>query len=59
MPDPDALVGAVRRARAAGGIRCAWWSPCPDNLSGTIARAATVSRLAEAARELDLVVVPE
>ncbi|MFF7365249.1 aminotransferase class I/II-fold pyridoxal phosphate-dependent enzyme [Streptomyces sp. NPDC008125] len=59
VPDPDALVRAVARARAAGrDPRCVVVT-LPDNPSGTVAPAATVRRLAEAARELDLVVVSD
>ncbi len=59
VPDPAALLEAVPRARAAGrDVRCVVVT-LPDNPTGTIASAATVRRLAEAARELDLVIVSD
>ncbi|MFE6053654.1 pyridoxal phosphate-dependent aminotransferase [Kitasatospora sp. NPDC056446] len=59
IPDPDALRTAVRRARAAGGDPRAVVVTLPDNPTGTIASPLTVRRLAEAATELDLVVISD
>ncbi|MFP8959516.1 pyridoxal phosphate-dependent aminotransferase [Streptomyces nanhaiensis] len=59
VPDPEALREAVGRARAAGrDTRCVVVT-LPDNPTGTVAAPATVRRLAEAARELDLIVVSD
>ncbi|MFC4036662.1 pyridoxal phosphate-dependent aminotransferase [Streptomyces polygonati] len=59
VPDPDALRAEVTAARAAGrDPRCVVVTT-PDNPTGTIPSAATMRRLAEAARELDLVVVSD
>ncbi|MFI8003366.1 pyridoxal phosphate-dependent aminotransferase [Streptomyces sp. NPDC086010] len=59
VPDPDGLREAVAGARAAGRDPRAVVVTVPDNPTGTVAPAATVRRLAEAARELDLVVVSD
>ncbi|MFF8243649.1 pyridoxal phosphate-dependent aminotransferase [Streptomyces griseus] len=59
VPDPDRLREAVADARAAGQHPRAVVVTVPDNPTGTVASAATVRRLAEAARELDLVVVSD
>jgi aspartate aminotransferase len=59
VPDPDALRAAVAKARAAGrDPRCVVVT-VPDNPTGTIPSRGTVRRLAEAARDLDLVVVSD
>ncbi|MFB7513582.1 pyridoxal phosphate-dependent aminotransferase [Streptomyces sp. NPDC056144] len=59
VPDPDRLREAVADARAAGRHVGAVVVTVPDNPTGTVASADTVRRLAEAARELDLVVVSD
>ncbi|MHA4779123.1 pyridoxal phosphate-dependent aminotransferase [Streptomyces sp. MSC1_001] len=59
VPDPDRLRAAVADARAAGQDPRAVVVTVPDNPTGTVASAATVRRLAEAARELDLVIVSD
>lgn len=59
VPDPDALRAAVAEARAAGrDPRCVVVT-VPDNPTGTIPSRGTVRRLAEAARDLGLVVVSD
>lgn len=59
VPDPEALREAVAAARAAGrDPRCVVVT-LPDNPTGTIASPGTVRRLAEAARDLDLVIVSD
>lgn len=59
VPDPDRLREAVADARAAGRDPRAVVVTTPDNPTGTVASADTVRRLADAARELDLVVVSD
>lgn len=59
VPDPERLREAVTLARAAGQDPRAVVVTVPDNPTGTVAPAATVRRLAETARELDLVVISD
>ncbi|MEV6979400.1 pyridoxal phosphate-dependent aminotransferase [Kitasatospora sp. NPDC093806] len=59
VPDPDALREAVTRARAAGRTVRGVIVTLPDNPTGTIAHPDTLRRLAEAARDLDLVIVSD
>lgn len=59
VPDPDLLREAVTAARAAGHDPRSVVVTVPDNPTGTIATPDTVRRLAEAARELDLVVISD
>ncbi|MFI1659729.1 pyridoxal phosphate-dependent aminotransferase [Streptomyces sp. NPDC020472] len=59
VPDPDRLRETVAAARAAGHDPRSVIVTLPDNPTGTIAVPETVRRLAEAARELDLVVVSD
>jgi aspartate aminotransferase len=59
VPDADALREAVTAERAAGrDVRCVVVT-LPDNPTGTLARAETVRRVCEAARELDLVILAD
>ncbi|WP_066953284.1 pyridoxal phosphate-dependent aminotransferase [Streptomyces lushanensis] len=59
VPDPAALRDAVVLARARGrNPRCVVVT-VPDNPTGTIASPDTVRRLAQTARELDLVIVSD
>lgn len=59
VPDPAALREAVTAARAAGrDPRCVVVT-LPDNPTGTVAEPDTLRRLAEAARDLDLVIVSD
>ncbi|GAA3111978.1 pyridoxal phosphate-dependent aminotransferase [Streptomyces echinatus] len=59
VPDPERLRTAVAAARAAGrDPRCVVVT-LPDNPTGTVASPGTVRRLADAARELDLVIVSD
>ncbi|GAA1768045.1 MULTISPECIES: pyridoxal phosphate-dependent aminotransferase [Streptomonospora] len=59
VPQPDLLAAAVRQARARGRDVRSVIVTAPDNPTGTLASAATVRRLAETARELDLVVISD
>ncbi|MET8110988.1 pyridoxal phosphate-dependent aminotransferase [Streptomyces prasinus] len=59
VPDPGRIREAVAEARAAGQRPRAVVLTVPDNPTGTVASAAVLRRLAEAARELDLVVVSD
>ena len=59
VPDPELLARAVAEARAAGRQVRAVITTCPDNPTGTVASRDTVRRLAEAARDLDLVVISD
>lgn len=59
VPDPARLRETVTAARAAGRDPRAVVVTVPDNPTGTVASAGTVRRLAEAARDLDLVVISD
>ncbi|REF00104.1 pyridoxal phosphate-dependent aminotransferase [Thermomonospora umbrina] len=59
VPDPDLLAEAVRRARREGRDVRSVVVTLPDNPTGRLARPATVRRLCEVARELDLVIVSD
>ncbi|WP_435842645.1 pyridoxal phosphate-dependent aminotransferase [Streptomyces laurentii] len=59
VPDPDLLRETVTAARAAGHDPRSVIVTLPDNPTGTIAAPETVRRFAEAARELDLVVISD
>ncbi|MET8173832.1 aminotransferase class I/II-fold pyridoxal phosphate-dependent enzyme [Streptomyces clavifer] len=59
VPDPDRLREAVVAARAAGQDPRVVVVTVPDNPTGTVASAGTVRRLADTARELDLVIVSD
>ncbi|GHJ99917.1 pyridoxal phosphate-dependent aminotransferase [Streptomyces sp. NPDC003753] len=59
VPDPERLREAVTAGRAAGQHPRAVVVTVPDNPTGTVASAETVRRLAETARDLDLVVVSD
>ncbi|MDT0327523.1 pyridoxal phosphate-dependent aminotransferase [Nocardiopsis lambiniae] len=59
VPQPDLLHAAVTAAREAGRTVNAVIATLPDNPTGTVATRATVRRLAEVARELDLVVISD
>ncbi|MFJ6728234.1 pyridoxal phosphate-dependent aminotransferase [Streptomyces sp. NPDC091281] len=59
VPDPERLRAAVLAARAAGRDPRAVVVTVPDNPTGTVATPGTVRRLAEAARDLDLVIVSD
>lgn len=59
VPDPELLVQAVTEARAAGRDVRAVITTSPDNPTGTVASRGTVRRLAQVARELDLVVISD
>ncbi|WP_395298398.1 pyridoxal phosphate-dependent aminotransferase [Kitasatospora hibisci] len=59
VPDPDALREAVTTARATGRNPRSVVVTLPDNPTGTIAHPDTLHRLAQAARDLDLVIVSD
>ncbi|GGL46072.1 pyridoxal phosphate-dependent aminotransferase [Planomonospora parontospora] len=58
-PDPERVVSAVLRARAAGRDVRSLLVTLPDNPSGTLAGADVIKQLAEVARELDLLIVSD
>ncbi|MEU6477844.1 pyridoxal phosphate-dependent aminotransferase [Streptomyces sp. NPDC047017] len=59
VPDPGRLREAVLRARAQGQDPRSVVVTVPDNPTGTVAAPGTVRRLAEAARELGLIVISD
>ncbi|MFD1150240.1 pyridoxal phosphate-dependent aminotransferase [Saccharothrix hoggarensis] len=59
VPDPDLMREAVLAARAAGREVRAVVVTVPDNPTGTVITAVTAARLADVARELDLVIVSD
>ena len=59
VPQPDLLHAAVTDAREQGRTVNAVVVTVPDNPTGTVASAETVRRLAEVARELDLVIISD
>ncbi|MDS1270980.1 pyridoxal phosphate-dependent aminotransferase [Lipingzhangella sp. LS1_29] len=59
VPEPDLLAQAVREARGRGRSVRAVIVTQPDNPTGTLATRDTIQRLAEVARELDLVVISD
>ncbi|WP_436758009.1 pyridoxal phosphate-dependent aminotransferase [Streptosporangium sp. V21-05] len=59
VPDPERVPAAVRRARAQGRDVRSLLVTLPDNPSGTLAGAATIRRIAEVARELDLTIISD
>ncbi|MGW6919252.1 pyridoxal phosphate-dependent aminotransferase [Kitasatospora sp. NPDC054939] len=59
VPDPERLRAAVVAARARGRQVGAVVVTVPDNPTGTVASPAVVRELAEAARDLDLVVISD
>ncbi|WP_067962762.1 pyridoxal phosphate-dependent aminotransferase [Nocardiopsis trehalosi] len=59
VPRPDLLAAAVTRARAAGRDVRTVIATLPDNPTGTVAGVGTVRRLAEVARDLDLVIISD
>ncbi|MEV2275232.1 pyridoxal phosphate-dependent aminotransferase [Nocardiopsis sp. NPDC049922] len=59
VPQPDLLHAAVTGAREQGRTVNAVIVTLPDNPTGTVAGPDTVRRLAEVARELDLVVISD
>ncbi|GIH26942.1 aminopeptidase [Acrocarpospora phusangensis] len=58
-PDPDLVASAVLHARAQGRTVRSLLVTLPDNPTGRLARPATIRRLAEIARELDLVIISD
>jgi len=59
VPDPEQVAAAVRHARARGGDVRSLLVTLPDNPAGTLAKASTIRRIAEVARELDLTIVSD
>lgn len=58
-PDPDRLVSAVLHARAQGRTVRSVIVTLPDNPTGRLATPGTIARLADVARELDLVIISD
>ncbi len=59
VPQPDLLAASVGAARAEGRDVRSVIVTLPDNPTGTVAEASTIRRLAEVARELDLVIISD
>ncbi|MEO3805584.1 pyridoxal phosphate-dependent aminotransferase [Nonomuraea sp. B1E8] len=59
VPDPDLVAAQVRLARAQGRTVSSVLVTLPDNPTGRLATPATVGRLVEVARELDLVIISD
>ncbi|WP_061290749.1 pyridoxal phosphate-dependent aminotransferase [Herbidospora cretacea] len=59
VPDPDQVRSAVLHARAQGRTVRSVLVTLPDNPTGRLATPETVRRLAEVARELDLVIISD
>ncbi|MFC4530786.1 pyridoxal phosphate-dependent aminotransferase [Sphaerisporangium dianthi] len=58
-PDPEQVEAAVLAARARGRAVRSVLVTLPDNPTGRLAKPRTVRRLAEVARELDLVIISD
>jgi len=58
-PDPGGVKAAVTAARAEGRTVRSLLLTLPDNPTGRLARPETVRRLAELARELDLIIISD
>ncbi|TDE44017.1 pyridoxal phosphate-dependent aminotransferase [Nonomuraea mesophila] len=59
VPDPDLVAAQVRLARAQGRVVSSVLVTLPDNPTGRLATPATVGRLVEVARELDLMIISD
>ncbi|MET7327591.1 pyridoxal phosphate-dependent aminotransferase [Nonomuraea sp. NPDC005650] len=59
VPDPDRVAGEVLRARAQGRTVNSLLVTLPDNPTGRLASPATIARLVEIARELDLLIISD
>ncbi|SDJ99014.1 pyridoxal phosphate-dependent aminotransferase [Nonomuraea jiangxiensis] len=59
VPDPDLVAAEVRRARAEGRTVSSVLVTLPDNPTGRLATPETVGRLAQVARELDLMIISD
>ncbi|RNL83459.1 pyridoxal phosphate-dependent aminotransferase [Halostreptopolyspora alba] len=59
VPQPDLLATSVNAARAEGRDVRSVIVTLPDNPTGTVASPGTMRRLAEVARELDLVIISD
>ncbi|MBB4917127.1 pyridoxal phosphate-dependent aminotransferase [Streptosporangium saharense] len=59
VPDPDRVASAVLHARAQGRDVRSILLTLPDNPTGTMASAATVTRLAGIARDLGLTIISD
>ncbi|RCG30029.1 pyridoxal phosphate-dependent aminotransferase [Sphaerisporangium album] len=58
-PDPERVAEAVRRARASGRTVGSMLVTLPDNPTGRLASPRTVRRLAQLARDLDLMIISD
>ncbi len=59
VPDPELVTAAVLHARAQGRTVRSLLVTLPDNPTGRLAAPATVRRLVEVARELDLYIISD
>ncbi|MEV8638311.1 pyridoxal phosphate-dependent aminotransferase [Streptosporangium sp. NPDC051023] len=59
VPDPEQVASTVLHARSQGRDVRSILLTLPDNPTGTLASAATVSRLAEISRDLDLMIISD
>ncbi|GAA2844425.1 aminotransferase class I/II-fold pyridoxal phosphate-dependent enzyme [Streptosporangium fragile] len=59
VPDPEHVASAVLHARARGRDVRSLLVTLPDNPTGTLATAPTIRRIAEVARELDLMIISD
>ncbi|GAA0971331.1 aminotransferase class I/II-fold pyridoxal phosphate-dependent enzyme [Acrocarpospora macrocephala] len=59
VPDPDLVASAVLHARAQGRTVRSLLVTLPDNPTGRLARPGTIRRLAQIARDLDLVIISD
>ncbi|MDQ2837214.1 MAG: pyridoxal phosphate-dependent aminotransferase [Actinomycetota bacterium] len=59
IPDPELLVEAIQRAKAAGEPPRSMVLTMPDNPTGTYPSADTVRRLAEIAEQEDLLIISD
>ncbi|MGW0806112.1 pyridoxal phosphate-dependent aminotransferase [Nonomuraea sp. NPDC002799] len=59
VPDPGRVAAEVRRARAEGRTVSSILVTLPDNPTGRLATPATIGRLAQVARELDLTIISD
>ncbi|MFG1708256.1 pyridoxal phosphate-dependent aminotransferase [Nonomuraea sp. M3C6] len=59
VPDPDLVAAKVQLARAQGRTVSSVLVTLPDNPTGRLATPETVRRLAEVARELDLMIISD
>ena len=59
VPDPDLIAEAVQNARRQGRTVSSILLTLPDNPTGRLATPATIRRIVEVARELDLIIISD